>query len=58
MRQPGGPIGEACPGFGRQTGDQHGGQRMLSHVAVRGVIEHVIGMTGEKQIERIQPAFR
>ena len=46
MGQPGRPIGEARLGLGRQTGNQRGGQRMLAHVAISGVIEHVIGMTG------------
>ena len=30
---------------------------MLSHVGVGRVVEHVIGMTGAKQFEEIQPAF-
>lgn len=58
MCQPGIAIGEARFRFGREAGNQRGGQRMLSHVAIRGVVEHVIGMTGTKQIEKIQPALR
>ena len=58
MRQPCLLISEACLRFGHQAGDRHCRQSMLSHIAVRFIVEHVIGVAGAQQIEEVQPAFR
>ncbi len=58
LRRPRALIGEDARGLFSQTIDQDSGQPSLSHVFIRFFVEHVIGMTGPKQVKKVQPALR
>ena len=58
MRPPSRPIGKV-PLIGRgQAGDRRASQFAAAHIIERRVVQHVIGMSGARQIEEVQPALR
>jgi hypothetical protein len=57
MRLPGELVGEVCPGLRRQLADHGTGKRTATHVAQGRVIDHVIGVSGAQEIEKVQSAL-
>ena len=57
MRLPCRLIDEARLARLGQTCDQRGSQSAAAHVAERRVVQHVIGMTGAQQIQKVQPGL-
>ena len=56
-RRPGQLVGEVCPGLRRQLADHGTGKRTATHVAQGRVIDHVIGVSGAQEIEKVQSAL-
>ncbi len=54
---PRGLVSKALALVGEQGGDARLGHTVLEHVGHRGGIQHVIGMAGAQQVEKVQPAL-
>ena len=58
MGPPGRPVIEPCLRHGHQKRDRRRWQIMAPYGVISGIVQHVIGMAGTKQIEKVQPALR